>query len=42
MSAIRESIESTIKKSKIKKKENVGLHDAQKYLLTANLKEIIL
>ena len=34
MSAIRESIESTI--------ENVGLHDAQKYLLTANLKEIIL
>lgn len=41
MSAIRESIESTIKKIKLKK-ENVGLHDAQKYLLTANLKEIIL
>lgn len=41
MSAIRESIESTIKKIELKK-ENVGLHDAQKYLLTANLKEIIL
>ena len=41
MSTIRESIESTIKKIKLKK-GNVGLHDAQKYLLTANLKEIIL